>query len=128
MQDENRLAPVDCQKDDAVELSAIMDFFAKFETSRVIAALEKLNLQELIHNPYFLGGTGTLAVIAFLMRWRLLLVVILTIAGFVALFSYTLEQGTSLEGGAANETLMVFIAGGTVIVFLVIYLLFIRGE
>lgn len=111
-----------------MDLSAIMDFFAKFETSRVIAALEKLNLQELIHNPYFLGGTGTLAVIAFLMRWRLLLVVILTIAGFVALFSYTLEQGTSLEGGAANETLMVFIAGGTVIVFLVIYLLFIRGE
>ncbi len=122
------MAISDCKKDDNLDLSAIMDFFANFETTKVIATLEKLNLQELIHNPYFLGGTGTLAVIAFLMRWRLLLVVILTIAGFVWLFSYTMEQGTSLEGGAASDTLMVFIAGGTLIVFLVIYLLFIRGE
>lgn len=111
-----------------MDLSAITNFFAKFETSRVITTLEKLNLQELVQNPYFLGGTATLAIIAFLMRWRLLLVVILAIAGFVGLFSYTLEQGTSLEGGAANETMMVFIGGGTLIVFLVIYLLFIRSE
>lgn len=111
-----------------VNFGSIMDFLQQFETTRVISTLEKLNLQELIRNPYFLGGTGALAILSLIMRWRLLLVVILTISGFVALLAYTFEQGTSLEGGIANDSLMVFIGGGALLVFLVIYLLFIRGE
>jgi hypothetical protein len=111
-----------------VNFESFIDFLKHLETAKVMSFLGELNLQELIYNPYFLGGTGTLAFIAFLMRWRLLLVVIVTIAGFVALLSYTFQQGTSLEGGLASDTLMIFVAGGAVLVFLVIYLLFIRGE
>ncbi len=111
-----------------MDITAIVDFLQRFETAKVIKYLETINIQELMRNPYFLGGTGTLAVIAFLMRWRLLLVVILTISGFVALLSYTLEQGTSLEGGLASDALLVFVGGGALLVFLVIYMLFIRNE
>ena len=111
-----------------MDFTSVMNFLQRFETAKVIDYLTTLNLQELIRNPYFLGGTGTLAIIAFLMHWRLLLVVILSITGFIALLSYTIEQGTSLEGGLANDALLVFVGGGAVIVFLVIYLLFIRSE
>jgi hypothetical protein len=111
-----------------MNLTSFMELLQKFETSRVIAYLQSLDLQELIHNPYFLGGTAILAVIALLLRWRVLLVTILSISGFVWLLSYTLARDTSLEGGVASETLIVFVFGGTAIVFLAIYLLFIRGD
>ena len=111
-----------------MDFSSFMTYLQQFETAKVLKYLETLNLQELMRNPYFLGGTGALGIIALLMRWRLLLVVILTISGFVALLSYTMEQGTSLEGGLASDSLLVFIGGGALLVFLVIYLLFIRSE
>lgn len=111
-----------------MSFDAFMDFLQHFETRRVVSTLEELNLQELIRNPYFLGGTAALSIVAFFMRWRLLLVVILTIAGFVGLLAYTFERGTSLEGGLTNDALLIFVAGGTLIVFLVIYMLFIRGD
>lgn len=111
-----------------MDFTSVMDFLRQFETAKVLKYLETLNLQELMQNPYFLGGTAALAILAFLMRWRLLLVVILTICGFVALLSYTMQQGTSLEGGLASDSLMVFVGGGAVLVFLVIYMLFIRDE
>jgi hypothetical protein len=105
-----------------------MEILQKFETSNVVAYLQSLNLQELIHHPYFLGGTAVLAVTCLLMRWRLLLATTLGICGFAWLLSYTLARDTSLEGGMGNDTLVIFVGGGAVLVFLVIYLLFIRGE
>ena len=108
--------------------TSIVELLQDFETDRVVEYLQTLDLQELIHNPYFLGGTAALAIIALLMRWRVLLVTILSISGFIWLLSYTLAQDTSLEGGVANDTLIVFVFGGTAIVFLAIYMLFIRGD
>lgn len=104
------------------------EFLQQFETGKVIAYLHHAEIHELMRSPYFLAIAGTLAVIALLMRWRVLLASILCITGFAYLLSYTLDQGTSLEGGVGNETLMVFIAGGALIVFLAIYLLFIKDE
>lgn len=108
--------------------TSFLEHLQRFETNNVVAYLQTLDLQELIHNPYFLGGTGALAIIAMLMHWRVLLTTILSITGFVWLLSYTLAQDTSLEGGMADNTLIVFVFGGTAIVFLAIYLLFIRGD
>lgn len=108
--------------------TSFKELLQKFETERVVAYLQALDLQELVHNPYFLAGAGTLAVIALLLRWRMLLVTILSISGFAWLLSYTLAQNTSLEGGVATDTLVVFVMGGAAIIFLAIYLLFIRGE
>jgi len=105
-----------------------MELLKVFETARVMAYLQALDLQALVQNPYFLSGAGVLAVIALLMRWRVLLVTILTVTGFVWLLAYTMTQNTSMEGGIANDTLLVFILGGTAIVFVAIYLLFIRGD
>jgi type II secretory pathway component PulF len=43
----------------------------------------------------------------------------------VGLLNYTLQQDTSLEN-LSNPTLMVFVGGGVLIIFVVIYLLFIK--
>jgi hypothetical protein len=98
------------------------------ETSAIVGYLEALDLQALVNHPYFLFGTGGLAVLALWMRWKVLLVTILTVSGFAWLLARTLEQGASIEGGVGSETLMVFVGGGAFIVFLAIYLLFIRSE
>ena len=105
-----------------------MEWLKLFETDRVMAYLQALDLQSLVQSPYFLGAAGALAVIALAMRWRVLLALTLTITGFVWLLSYTMARDTSMAGGGANDTLVVFVFGGAAIVFVAIYLLFIRGE
>lgn len=109
-------------------LETIIEFLQNFETAKVIAYLQEAEMQKVMKSPYFLGSAAVLAIVALIMRWRLLLVTVMSITGFVYLLTYTLEQGTSLEGGITNDTLMVFIGGGAVLVFLAIYLLFIRDE
>ncbi|TLM65426.1 MAG: hypothetical protein FDZ69_09920 [Deltaproteobacteria bacterium] len=111
-----------------MDSTSFMELLQNFETARVMAYLQALDLQELVHSPYFLGGAGTLAVIALVMRWRLLLVTVLCVGSFAWLLSYTLSRDTSLQGGGGNDTLVVFVLGGAAIIFLAIYLLFIREE
>lgn len=111
-----------------MDLTPVADFFRRFETERVFAWLKTLNMGELVHNRYFVGAVAALAILSYLMRWRLLLAAVLGVAGFAWLLSYTLQQGTSLGGGLENSSLLVFVGGGVVIVGVVIYLLFIRTD
>lgn len=108
--------------------TSFMDLLQHFETAKVYAYLQTLDLQALVNNPYFLVGTGALAITALLMRWRVLLVTTLCIGGAAWLISTTLAKDTTLHGGGGNDALVAFVGGGAVLVFLVIYLLFIRGE
>jgi len=110
-----------------MEKSSLVDFIQHFETERVIAFLRDANVSELIHNPWFLGVTAALALLALLMKWRVLLATIVSVTGFVGLISYTLSQETSLQTMTDN-TLIVFVCGGVLIVFIVIYLLFIKTD
>ncbi len=111
-----------------MDFSVVIDFLKQFETTKVMAYLKELDLKTVMEHPYFLTGVGATAVVAFLMRWRLLLVIVMSITGFIYLLSYTAEQGTSLDGGMPTDALMVLVGGGSFIVFMAIYLLFIRGE
>jgi hypothetical protein len=109
-------------------MSSVIEFLQNFETARVMAYLQKVDLKTVMEHPYFLAGMGAAAILAYVMHWRLLLVVVLTLTGFIYLLGYTLSQGTSLAGGLPTDSLMVLVGGGSVIVFLAIYLLFIRNE
>ena len=110
-----------------MDFSSIIDLFQNFETSRIIAYLESLNLRELSHNPWVLGSLGALALLALIMRWRVLLATILSVVGFVGLINYTLQQETSLDS-IGSQSLAVFVVGGVCIIFVVIYLLFIKSD
>ncbi len=111
-----------------MNFSTIIDFLKQFETTKIMIYLQEADLRTVMEHPYFLAGVGILAVIAYFMRWRLLLVTVMTITGFIYLLGYTLSQGTSLEGGMPTDSLVVLIGGGAFIVFMAIYLLFIRND
>ena len=105
----------------------ILDFFRNFQTERVLERLQQWNIAELINEPWFLASAAVLALIAFLLRWRVLLATVLGLTGFVWLLSYTMAQGTSTDS-LTNDTLLVFIGGGVVLVGVVIYLLFVKTD
>ena len=111
-----------------MDFSSSMEALKQFETAKVMAYLREMDLKTTMEHPYFLAGIGVTAVVAYLMRWRLLLVTVMTITGFIYLLGYTLSKGTSLEGGMPTDSLIVLVGGGAFIVFLAIYLLFIRSE
>jgi len=107
-------------------MERVLDFFRNFETQRMIQMLQDARIGDLVHNPWFLGSVAALAVISLVMGWRVLMTTILGLTGFAWLVSYTLEKGTSLDG--SNDTLLVFVGGGAVVIGMVIYLLFIKSE
>ncbi|MGK2945226.1 MAG: hypothetical protein ACSLFC_10865 [Desulfuromonadales bacterium] len=111
-----------------MDFSPAIEFIKQFETARVMAYIQAMDLKQVMEHPYFLAGVAVTAVIAYLMQWRLLLVTVMTITGFIYLLSYTLSQGTSLEDGMPTDALMILVGGGSFIVFLAIYLLFIRSD
>ena len=111
-----------------MDFSSAIEFLQQFETTKVMGYIKAMNLKEVMQHPFFLAGVGIATVVAYIMRWRLLLVTVMTITGFIYLLSYTLSQGTTLEKGTGTESLMVLVGGGAFIVFLAIYLLFIRSE
>lgn len=111
-----------------MDFSSAIEFLKQFETKKVMAFIQAMDLKVVMEHPYFLTGVGVTAVIAYLMRWRLLLVTVMVITGFIYLLGYTLSQGTSLEGGIPADALLILVGGGAFIVFLAIYLLFIRSD
>ena len=111
-----------------MDFSSAVEFIKQFETTKIMAYIKAMDLKTIMEHPYFLAGVGVTAIIAYLMKWRLLLVVVMTITGFVYLLGYTLSRGVSLEGGMPTDALMVLVGGGSFIVFLAIYLLFIRND
>jgi hypothetical protein len=115
-------------KGQRLDFSPVIEFLQKLETKKVMAYLQAMDLKTVMGHPYFLTGVGITAVVAYLMRWRLLLVTVMTITGFIYLLGYTLSKGTSLEGGMPTDSLVVLVGGGAFIVFLAIYLLFIRND
>ena len=111
-----------------MDFNSAIEFIKQFETAKVMEYIKAMDLRSVMEHPYFLAGVGFTAIIAYFMRWRLLLVVVMTITGFIYLLGYTLSKGVSLEDGMPTDALIVLVGGGAFIVFLAIYLLFIRNE
>lgn len=111
-----------------MDFSSVIAFLQQFETKKVMEFVQTMDVKTVMEHPYFLTGVGVTAVIAYLMRWRLLLVTVMAITGFIYLLGYTLSRGTSLDGGMPTDALVVLVGGGSFIVFLAIYLLFIRND
>lgn len=103
------------------------DLLRNLETTELLRQVQRLQAGDLVHNPWVLGAVGILALLALLLRWKVVLVTILGITGFAWLTDYTLKRQTTIDQ-LNSETLLVFAGGGITIVMLVIYLLFIRNE
>ncbi len=82
-----------------------------------------LKFAELAADPRVLVGTAVVAVIAIIMRWKLVMLLIFGIAAVMAVARY------SDMGEAALDTRMYLFVGGTIAVgFVLIYFLFIKGD
>jgi hypothetical protein len=110
-----------------MEFSRILAYLKNFETGRAWQTLQQLQIGDLIHNPWFLGTIGALALISLFMRWRALLVILVSVSAFTWLLSYVQQRGTELDG-LNNLSLLIFAGGGVLIISFFIYLLFIRGD
>lgn len=110
-----------------MDVTAVLEWLKNFETQRVFAYIQSLKIDEIIHNPWILGAIGAFAVIALIMRWRVLLALILCVSGFVGLVNYTLQNQASVDN-LNQQTLTIFVIGGACIIFVVIYLLFIKTD
>ena len=107
-----------------MDFAAFADAMQDFANSEIVA---DLNLGDLIHNSWFLGGMGVLALLALICKWRTLLALILGITGTAWLISYTVSRGPEISAAGSRD--MAFFVGGAVLVVIVmIYLIFIRNE
>jgi len=111
----------------AMDFTTILDLIKNTDTDQIFAYLKSINMMEIMRDPRVLIGIGVFAVIALIMRWRLLLATLLSVAGFAALINYTVDKGTKLEN-LGSENLMIFVGIGVMIVFAGIYLIFIKSE
>ncbi|MFA5516535.1 MAG: hypothetical protein WDA20_09640 [Desulfuromonadales bacterium] len=107
-----------------MDLSSLLQ---NLQSERVMAYIEQLDVQQLVENPVLLGAIGVLALVSLIMRWRLLLVAVMSVTGFVWLIHYVQQQGTELTGLGSNN-LLLFVGGGVALIALVIYYLFVKAE
>lgn len=110
-----------------MDFSFVTEWLQYLQTEQVLSFLGELNIGELIYNKWFLGGLALVALITIYLRRYALLATILALVGFASLVDYTLQRGTAVEN-IMSDTLLVFVGGGLVLIFAVIYLLFIRHD
>ncbi len=105
----------------------IKQYLEYFRTDQVMQQLQDWNISDLSTNPWFLGGFAVIILFAYLMGWKATAGFISGIGGFVLVVSLALGRGTGVEG-IASGGLWIIVGGGAVVVFLFIYLLFIKSE
>ncbi len=110
-----------------MDFSFVTKWMNYLETERAMDLLGSLNIGDLIYHPWFLGALALISLIAIYFRRYAFLAALLALAGFAALVDHTLGRGTAVDG-IMSETLLIFVGGGLVLIFIVIYFLFIRHD
>lgn len=99
------------------------DWVTLLETEHIVNYIHDLNL---LNNPWFIAGAIIFVVGSLMLKWHLLLTCTLSLAGMLALTSLVHQQGTDLS--QSSDSLFMFIGGGAIIVFFLIYMVFMRGD
>lgn len=105
-----------------------LNSLTSFDTDGMLNYLGQFDIGSYINNPWFLGAMGVIAVLCIIFKWRTLLAVVVGTTGLAWLVARTVERGTEIDGGLKSQNLLVFGGGAVLIVGLVIYLVFIKGE
>jgi len=104
-------------------METIIEWLKPLKTSMIIRYIADLNL---LQNPWFIGGAVVFVLACLWLKWHLLLSCTLSLTGFVALVYLVHDTGTDLE--RSSDSLFIFLGGGVVLVFLFIYMVFMRGD
>ncbi|MBE9487318.1 MAG: hypothetical protein KAT62_05875 [Desulfuromonadales bacterium] len=103
------------------------EFMTNFRTDRIMQQLEAWDVADLSSNPWFLGGFAAAILLAYFLGLRATSAFLVGIGGFALAVSWTVAQGVG-TAGIESGGVYIIIGGGTVIVGLFIYLLFIKSE
>jgi len=112
----------------AISVDSLWGQLKELDNDHIIEFLGEMQIAEYIHNPWFLGVMGGLAICCLVFKWRVLLATIVGLTGLAWLISYTVEQGTEMREGLHSNSLIFFVAGGVFIIAVMIYLVFIKEE
>lgn len=110
-----------------MDFSFVTNWLQHLETEQVISFLGDLNIGDMIYNQWFLGGLAAVCVLSLYLRRYAFIAAILALVGFAILVDHTLQQGAAVQN-IMSETLLVFVGGGLILIFVVIYFLFIRHD
>jgi hypothetical protein len=100
-----------------------MEWLGMFETKHIVGYVTELDL---LHDPWFIAGAILFIVVSLFLKWHLLLSCTLSLGGMIALVTFIHQRGTSLDN--SSDSLFMFIGGGGIIVFFMIYMVFLRSE
>lgn len=104
-----------------------LNYLQNFRTDKVMEQLAAWNIDDLSSNPYVLGGFAIAIAITYLIGWKTTSAFLVGIGGFALAVSYTVKQGTGVEGlGSGGLTLLV--GSGVIVIIIFIYLLFIKAD
>lgn len=112
----------------AVSVDSLLRQLKELDNEHIIEFLGEMQIAEYIHNPWFLGSMGALAVCCLIFKWRVLLATIVGVTGLAWLVRYTQGQGAEVSEGIRSNNLIFFVVGGVLIVAVMIYLVFIKEE
>lgn len=112
----------------AISVDSLLGQLKELDNEHIIEFLGQMQIAEYIHNPWFLGIMGVLAVCCLIFKWRVLLATIVGLTGLAWLVSYTVQQGAEVSEGLQSNSLIFFVIGGVAIIALMIYLIFIKEE
>lgn len=104
-----------------------LNYLQNFRTDKIVEQLAAWNIDELSSNPYVLASLAIVIAITYFLGWKTFSAFIVGIGGFALAVSYTVKQGTGVEG-IAGGGLTIMVGAGVVVIFLFIYLLFIKSE
>ena len=112
----------------AISVDSILGQLKEFDNESIIAFLGEMEMAEYIHNPWFLGMMGALAICCLIFKWRLLLATIVGLTGLAYLVNYTTVRSTEVTDSLKSNSMIFFVGGGVFIVILMIYIVFIKEE
>ncbi|RLB72417.1 MAG: hypothetical protein DRH06_03765 [Deltaproteobacteria bacterium] len=107
--------------------TGIIDYLQNFRTDQLVQQLQDRGIDNLTTNPWFLGGILALILITYFMGWRAIAGFISGIGGFILVVSLAISKGTGMAG-LSGGGLWILVGGGVVVIFLFIYILFIKTE
>ena len=105
----------------------VIDYLQNFRTDQISQQLQDRGFDNLSTNPWFLGGFLALILITYFIGWRAIAGFISGVGGFILVVSLAISKGTGMAG-LSGGGLWILVGGGVVVVFLFIYLLFIKAE
>lgn len=85
--------------------------------------IASVNVAQLAADPRVLVAVAALAVVAVLMRWKLVVLLIFGLCGMLAVARYA-ELGEAV----LDTRIYIFVGGALAVGFVIIYFLFIKGD